>query len=77
MKIKNCFKFRNTNKWVYFSVDCKLGAYKLGPCSATCGLNAVRTKTRQVLQKAAHGGKDCQGKTKITENCGLLPCKSK
>ena len=77
MKMKKCFVFRNYIKCIYFAVDCKLGPYKLGSCSATCGINAVRTKTRQVVQKAAYGGKDCQGKMKITENCGLIPCPSK
>ena len=67
----------NKNIQFYFAVDCKLGPYKSGSCSATCGINAVRTRTRQVIQKAAYGGKDCQGKTKITENCGLLPCSGK
>ena len=48
----------------------------LGKCSATCGSKAFRTKTRQVIQKAAYGGKQCD-KTKITENCDLDECPSK
>ena len=61
---------------IYFEVDCKLGPYLEGSCSATCGTSAVKTKTRQVVQKAAYGGKECEGTTKITENCGLSPCPS-
>ena len=57
-----------------FLVDCKLGDYELGECSATCGILAVRSKTRQVLQKAAYGGKPCDNDTKVIENCGLMPC---
>ena len=45
----------------------------LGKCSASCGSTAFRTKTRQVIQKAAYGGKQCD-KTRITENCGLPEC---
>ena len=67
--------FQFGNKIVtFFLVDCKLGAYKLGQCSATCGISAVRSKRRQVIQKAAYGGKPCDDNTKVIENCGLLPC---
>ena len=58
-------------------VDCELGPFKLGPCSSTCGTQAVRTKTRKVIQKAAYGGKPCDGKTRIMENCRLPACPSK
>ena len=57
-------------------VDCKLGEWMIGKCSATCGSKAFRTKTRQIIQKAAYGGKTCD-KTRITENCGLSECPSK
>ena len=57
-------------------VDCKLGEWMIGECSATCGSKAIRTKTRQVIQKEAYGGEKC-AKTRITENCGLPECPSK
>ena len=58
-------------------VDCKLGPWIDSPCNATCGTNAVKTLTRQIIQPSMNGGKPCIGDLKKTENCDLTPCPSK
>ena len=58
-------------------MDCKLGQWEKGPCTATCGNSAVRKVTRKVLQQALNGGKPCHGKTENTERCNILPCPGK
>ena len=59
-----------------FLVDCQWGPWSETNCNATCG-NAHKNKTRQVLQKAAYGGKPCTGKSFVMEECKLKPCPGK
>ena len=63
-------------KMFHISVDCILGQWKLGRCSAKCGANAFRNKTREIVQDATFGGKKCNI-TRITEKCSLPSCNSK
>ena len=59
-------------------MDCKLGPWKdKGGCTATCGTSAVKIMTRLIVQNALYGGKECEGRTEKTENCGFEPCPSK
>ena len=38
-----------------------------------CGPPGFKTRTRQVLKDAAHGGKPCEGKSMEIEDCGGRP----
>ena len=57
-----------------YLVDCKLGPWKEGTCSATCGASSIKTMTRDIIQKPSYGGKQCEGPLTKTVNCKLTPC---
>ena len=44
--------------------------------NATCG-EAFKTKSREIVQKAAYGGKECEGLAIESERIQLKPCPSK
>ena len=44
--------------------------------NATCG-EAFKTKSREIAQKAAYGGKECEGLAIKSERVQLKPCPSK
>ena len=44
--------------------------------NATCG-EAFKTKSREIAQKAAYGGKECEGLAIQSETVQLKPCPSK
>ena len=62
----------------YFSnilVDCEWSEWtETSPCSASCGKDASKNKTRSILREAQHGGKNCSGHSTQIENCNLQPC---
>ena len=53
-----------------------MGPWIDSPCNSTCGANAVKVLTRQVVQPSMNGGKPCTGELKKIENCGFAPCPS-
>ena len=57
----------------YFLVDCKWGPWLEGKCNTTCGIGYTHS-TRQIIQKAAYGGQECTGISKLREECDLKPC---
>ena len=55
--------------------DCEWSEWtETSPCSASCGKNASKNKTRSILSEAQHGGKNCSGDSTQIENCNLQPC---
>ena len=71
---KNCTK--KTDFLLNVTVDCVWGSWKESDCSATCGKESFRTKTRKVIKQATNGGK-CTGKGQVIETCNLDPCPRK
>lgn len=56
-------------------VNCKMGHWSTwGPCSATCGADAARSRFRKVTRPARKGGEACPSDLFITEPCDLFPC---
>ena len=60
----------------FLLVDCEWGEWTESKASATCG-EAFKTKTRKIIQKAAYGGKQCEGSSFKKDNVQLAPCASK
>ena len=58
------------------TVDCSWSSWKESDCSATCGMESFRTKTRKVIKQAKNGGK-CTGKGQVMESCNPDPCPRK
>ena len=58
-------------------MDCVWSRYSVWTsCSVTCG-GGLRTSTREIVQKANHGGKECQGDKVRGEKCNTDPCPGK
>ena len=58
--------------------DCEWSEWtETSPCSASCGKDASKNKTRSILEEAQHGGKNCSGDSTQIENCNLQPCPGK
>ena len=56
-------------------VDCEWSEWtETSPCSASCGKDASKNKTRSIVHGAQHGGKNCSGDSTQIENCNLQPC---
>lgn len=54
--------------------DCKVSPWSdWGPCTATCGPEAVKERTRKVMKKPRHGGMDCPSLME-RQSCNLPPC---
>ena len=62
--------------WVKSNLSLKSFSYseEESECSATCGPEAFKTKTRTVMRQAEHGGLECMGRSKGLETCNLDPC---
>lgn len=58
------------------AIDCKWSSWVEQGCSATCGKDAMRTKSRRKLQEASHGGRNCRGATIFVTPCNLPRCKN-
>ncbi|EEB11096.1 f-spondin, putative [Pediculus humanus corporis] len=75
----NTDNFDNNNN--YYNVDdrkkrdCILSEWSpWSPCSATCGINAVRQRTKDVIQVPGFLGTPCPPRIE-TLSCNFLPCK--
>ena len=62
--------------FMFLLVNCKWGQWSEWNINATCG-EAFKTKTRKIIQKAAYGGKQCEGSSVETKKFQLPPCQSK
>ena len=62
--------------FMFLLVNCKWGQWSEWNINATCG-EAFKTKTRKIIQKAAYGGKQCEGSSFEKKNVQLRPCASK
>ena len=62
---------------LYFLVDCQWSSWNITDCNGTCGDLVFRTKTREILTKAAFGGKECTGNSTQVEKCNVKPCPGK
>ena len=54
-------------------MDCEWDEWNFGTCSLTCG-GGVLIKSRYPIVEAAHGGKECDGVSNITEDCNNQNC---
>ncbi|XP_069679173.1 spondin-1-like isoform X2 [Periplaneta americana] len=55
-------------------VDCILSDWTMwSPCSLTCGMNAVKQRTRSVILPNSGGGMPCSSRLEVAQ-CELLPC---
>ena len=59
-----------------FSVNCEWAEWKVGECDKTCG-GGVRTNTRIKKSEAKYGGKECKGRTNVTQDCNVQNCPGK
>ncbi|PSN48881.1 hypothetical protein C0J52_09667 [Blattella germanica] len=56
------------------SVDCILSEWTTwSPCSVTCGMNAVKQRTRSIIRLNSGGGFPCDIRLEIA-SCDVLPC---
>ena len=55
-------------------MDCQWGEWTEQPCTATCGVFAIKRKTRIKAQEAVRGGVDCQGESVKLESCNHQKC---
>ena len=76
-KKTNTVQIMITNAFYIFLVDCEYGPWSFSSCNATCGASAFRTKSREIVTQAAHGGAECNGEKETVENCDLSQCPSK
>ena len=55
-------------------VDCQWGEFNdWSKCSKTCG-NGTRWSKRVKVQKALHGGQECEGQSERVEQCNVNKC---
>ena len=57
-------------------IDCKWDDWRYGECSQTCG-GGTQINIRNKVTEAAHGGKECSGKSTSTATCNEQPCPGK
>ena len=58
---------------LHILVNCLWSVWEESDCSATCGAEAFRTRTRKVIREAENDG-SCSGKRQEIESCNLDPC---
>ena len=68
----------SVNIFVYIlTANCKWAPWHAwSECTATCG-GGVQNRTREVLQAAANGGKECQGPAAQFRDCNTAKCPGK
>ena len=54
-------------------VDCEWSNWIIGQCSKSCGAG-FRRRTRSPKIESQNGGKDCDGRSTVFENCYLSEC---
>ena len=59
--------------FIYYTVHCLWGDWKIGECSVTCG-EGTRNSTRAHKVAAQFGGDECDGSTYAIENCKEKEC---
>ena len=59
--------------FIYYTVHCLWGDWKIGECSVTCG-EGTRNSTRTHKVAAQFGGDECVGSTSAIENCKEKEC---
>ena len=55
-------------------MDCQWGEWMDQPCTATCGIFAIKLRTRSKIQKDVSGGVDCTGSSVSIESCDHRKC---
>ena len=78
--------------WQYFKIIAKLllnifvkllvdGGFtdwsEFGACSVSCGGGTQKSTRSWTNPAPAHGGKECEGETERTQECGKDPCPGK
>ena len=56
-----------------FKANCTWSSWKESDCTATCGSEAFRTRSRSIIKEAKNGG-SCEGKNREIVSCNLDDC---
>ncbi|XP_072046339.1 thrombospondin type-1 domain-containing protein 7A-like [Amphiura filiformis] len=56
-------------------IDCQLSPYSdWSTCSATCGSDGVKVRSRVIVRQPEGGGRECTGSLNQTMPCNMQPC---